>query len=87
MEPIDWIIFSLVYLWLCIVRKLTWKGRRYLHFVRLSLTVFAFTYHLHWLVFIQANGIKLGPQHQTGGTVRPGNTEPGKAAGGGGGCC
>nr|ABD65429.1 Rab2 [Suberites domuncula] len=34
----------------------------------------------------EANGIKLGPQHQTGGTVRPGTTEPGKPQGSGG-CC
>ena len=57
------------------------------YLVKSLLSVFTFAYRLHWLMLMQANGIKLGPQHQTGGTVRPGNTEPGKASGGGGGCC
>lgn len=40
------------------------------------------------LFLVQANGIKLGPQHQTGGPVRPGAADMGgKPQQGGGGCC
>ena len=34
----------------------------------------------------QANGIKLGPQYQTGGPARPGTVDPNKPTGSNG-CC